>query len=367
MTKIDFKNFDIYEFTLAARKLERDSYFFQPLINLLTTSSKNKILEWEEKMAMLSGAFTSKTQYRKVRAAHENIRIAELMLSEFSGSFELNIPFSEIIIEVFNPILSKPELCTGLLLLRDSIGMEVKAYLNDAEYLYANLEKSKELKTLVANELRKQVDKNYFKAKINDAIIMQPSLVKNYQFDAVDNLYKAFAICKRHDLVPTAYKLYYPPWKKNIKIVDAVDLMITESAKNPSTIFNLKGKDFEVFLRRIFEGFGYEVQLTAATKDGGVDLICLCKKAKIPIKIAIEAKRYSANRPIEVSLVRQFVGANKQWMANKLVYVTTSHYTKPALTYVSTPQLVQLLELKALPDVIRWANDFVVDQYLHYF
>lgn len=367
MTKIIAKNFNLHEFTRAARNLDKDSYFFQPLIDLISTSSKDKILEWEEEMALLSGAFTTKTQYRKVRAAHENKRIAELMVSEFSGGFDPNLPFCEIIIEAFNPILDKPKPCTGLLLHRESIGMEVKAYLNDAEYLRENLEKSKEVKVLVANELRKQVDKIYFKAEIDYAINYQPLVVNSYKIGALDNLYRALAIREKHNLVPAAYKLYYPPWKKNLKIVDAVDLMITESVKNPSTIFNLKGRDFELFLRRIFEGFGYEVQLTAATRDGGVDLICLCRKAEIPIKIAIETKRYSANQPIGVSLVRQFVGANKQWMANKQVYVTTTDYTKPALVDASTPQFVQMLELKTLPDVFRWANDFVEDQYLYNF
>jgi hypothetical protein len=181
---------------------------------------------------------------------------------------------------------------------------------------------------------------------------------------ALDKLFGRLNVETRHNLIPTGYSLYLPPWKSHLVIADAIDRFILEMARNPAAVFKLTGREFEKVLRRIFEGYGYEVQLTATTRDGGVDLVCLARLGSVPIKVAIEAKRYRPDRPISVSLVRQFVGANKQWMANKLVYVTTSRYTKPAWDFFREPTVSSLLELKALPDIIKWANDFSERQYL---
>jgi len=94
------------------------------------------------------------------------------------------------------------------------------------------------------------------------------------------------------------------------------------------------------------------------TRDGGADIICLSYSHGIPFKVAIEVKKYSPERSISVELIRGFVGANETIKANKLVYVTTSRYTKDAVKYSTTPFLTNLIELKALPDIQRWANEY---------
>lgn len=169
--------------------------------------------------------------------------------------------------------------------------------------------------------------------------------------------YEEASVLERHPLYPTDYSLYVPP-RKRLQIFEPIDQIILDSTKNPRLIYGLSPREFEKFLMKIFEGFGYHVDLTAQTRDGGTDLICLTTKHNIPVKIAVEAKRYHPSRPISVELVRQFVGANAQIRANKLVYVTTSRYTKDAIKYASSPILTHLLELKELPDIIEWTNQF---------
>ena len=108
---------------------------------------------------------------------------------------------------------------------------------------------------------------------------------------------------------------------------------------------------------RIFEEFGFDVEITSRTRDGGVDLICLKYDHGISLKIAVEAKRYHPSRPISVELVRNFIGANMQFRANKLVYVTTSRYTRDAITYANEPGVIELLELKEFDDIVEWTRD----------
>ncbi len=175
--------------------------------------------------------------------------------------------------------------------------------------------------------------------------------------DSYDFLIDAAKVRERHPLYETKYALYVPV-TKTLLINDPIEQIILDSVGDPSLIHRLLPRQFEQYLQKLFEGFGYEVNLTTRTRDGGIDLICMKNVHGIPICLAIEAKRYAPSNPISISLVRSFVGANAPVQANKLVYVTTSRYTKNALDYSRTPGLTNLLELKELPDIIRWANDF---------
>lgn len=164
-------------------------------------------------------------------------------------------------------------------------------------------------------------------------------------------------IKERHPLYATEYSLYLPPAKR-LLIADPIEQIILDSTKSPVLIHKLTPREFEKYLATIFEGFGFQVQLTAQTHDGGVDILCMKSSHDVPIKIAIEAKRYRESRPVSVNLVRNFVGANKIWRANKLVFVTTSRYTREAEKYAKSPFLTELLALKQLPDIVKWANEF---------
>ena len=182
---------------------------------------------------------------------------------------------------------------------------------------------------------------------------LRRSKMKAFRF-----IYDESKVETRHPLYATQYALYIPH-RKQIVLADPIDQIIVESTKNPSLIRNLRPREFEKFLARIFEGFGYEVELTAATRDGGVDIICLSSRQGIPVNIAIEAKRFDPVNPVTVELVRSFVGANARFQANKLVFVTTSRYTHDAIEYARLPLNVHLLSLKELPDIVKWANEFV--------
>jgi hypothetical protein len=145
------------------------------------------------------------------------------------------------------------------------------------------------------------------------------------------------------------------PVQPLIRLAKATDALIAEVARYPAAVHKLTGRQFELLLRDIFEGFGFTVDLTSQTRDGGVDLLCLSTNYDIPVRIAIEAKRYAPHRPVSVDLVRSFVGANAQWHANKLIYVTTSRFTRDAVRYASAVE-TNLLMLADLPQIVRWAN-----------
>ncbi len=157
----------------------------------------------------------------------------------------------------------------------------------------------------------------------------------------------------RHILIPSRYAHF--PIKGAMLHIEPIDLVVAEAAKNPAVIRNLTPREFEFFIARIFQGHGFEVEVTSPTRDGGIDIFCFSHKMGIPLKLAVEVKRY-ARKPITVELVRAFVGAGEAVGANKLVYVTTSRYTKDAVEYAKGPMIAHRLELKALSDIVKWAE-----------
>lgn len=132
---------------------------------------------------------------------------------------------------------------------------------------------------------------------------------------------------------------------------------LVESAKeDKAALLRLSPRGFEEFIADLFKAMGYEVQLTKTTRDGGADLVCMRNQNGIPFRLAVEVKRYKDSRPITVGLVRSFVGSNRQFDANKLLYVTTSFYTRSALEFADK-YASHLLALKDYEQMREWCDE----------
>lgn len=169
-------------------------------------------------------------------------------------------------------------------------------------------------------------------------------------------LHKLAAVADRHALYAPKYLLYETP-RCRLTVSEPIDKIIAESTKRPELIYALSSRDFERLLGRIFEGFGYEVEVTAQTRDGNADLLCVSRMGPVSFKLAVEAKRYAPNRPVGVRLIRQFWGANQKIMADKLMVVTTSRFTRDALEFAMEPGVARVMELRNQADVVQWADD----------
>ncbi|HEV2842528.1 MAG TPA: restriction endonuclease [Chthoniobacterales bacterium] len=140
------------------------------------------------------------------------------------------------------------------------------------------------------------------------------------------------------------------------------DKIVANVSQDRANLLNLTPRGFEEFMAQLFERLGYEVELTKATRDGGVDLICLKKVIGNPFRLAVEVKRYRENRPISINLVRSFVGANTQAKADRLVFVTTSSYTAPALDFAET-YASHFLTLAGYEQIHEWCESANKEQW----
>jgi restriction system protein len=122
------------------------------------------------------------------------------------------------------------------------------------------------------------------------------------------------------------------------------------------SLMSMSPRKFEEFVAYLMQSLGFEVELTQVTRDGGADILCLLNRAGVPFRLAVEVKRYKEGRPVTVSLVRSFVGANQQFQANRLLYVTTSSYTAPA-TEFANKYASHFLTLKQYDQIQEWCRE----------
>lgn len=105
---------------------------------------------------------------------------------------------------------------------------------------------------------------------------------------------------------------------------------------------SLNSRQFECLVERLYSAMGYKTVLTPRQKDGGRDVIAESQAVGRREMLQIECKRY--REPVGVTLVRTLLGVVSDTKSNKGVLVTTSRFTKDALTLACRNPRVELID-----------------------
>lgn len=101
---------------------------------------------------------------------------------------------------------------------------------------------------------------------------------------------------------------------------------------HPELLHQISHRQFEELVYELFAGLGYEVELTAQTRDGGADLIAFSQDhLGIRTKYVVEAKHYAPERKIGVGIVRQVSSVRQKLGAHHGIIVTSSTFTADAV------------------------------------
>lgn len=143
------------------------------------------------------------------------------------------------------------------------------------------------------------------------------------------------------------------PRRAVTQVVTAVQALVDASALDASAILRLSPREFEEFIAEIWSRFGYQVELTARTRDGGRDVVAV-RSAEADIRILIECKRYSPDNKVGVLPVRALYGVKTDERATKAILATTSSFTSGANKFFEMHRLE--LEPKDYEGVCEWAK-----------
>jgi HJR/Mrr/RecB family endonuclease len=127
-------------------------------------------------------------------------------------------------------------------------------------------------------------------------------------------------------------------------------------ARNPDEMLRLTPRQFEELIAEVFRGFGYWVELTAQTRDGGRDIVAVRSDHGVLSKLLIECKRFSRKRPVGLSYVHELYAVKTFEHATKAILATTSYFTKDARHLER--QYIYELELKDYQAVAEWTKQY---------
>jgi len=149
--------------------------------------------------------------------------------------------------------------------------------------------------------------------------------------------------------------IWAPPERKVIVPAELVALpnqLLYAVSADPKLIFTLSGREFEILIADVLKKHGFDVFLTATTRDHGRDIIAVSSTLGIRTKYLIECKRYAQRRKVDIGIVQRLFGVVASENANKGVVVTTSSFSSDARHFAA--QHPWQLELRELSDVLAW-------------
>ena len=132
--------------------------------------------------------------------------------------------------------------------------------------------------------------------------------------------------------------------------------LIEYFAKHPHELKTIGRRKFEEFVAELFFGFGFEVELTKQTRDGGKDIIAI-KNDVVAVKYLIECKRPDIGNNVGIRPVRELYAVKQDEGATKAILATTAHFTKDAILFNERHRWE--LELKAFDDLIAWIQVYL--------
>lgn len=107
------------------------------------------------------------------------------------------------------------------------------------------------------------------------------------------------------------------------------EALIQHWHRDPDALRYIDRRKFEELVAELFAGFGYEVELTQKTRDGGKDIVAL-KRREVDVKFIIECKRPNPGKPVGVSAVRELHSVKVTEGATKAILATTTYFSPDA-------------------------------------
>lgn len=132
--------------------------------------------------------------------------------------------------------------------------------------------------------------------------------------------------------------------------------LIRYFAEHPEEMKTMNRRLLEEMIAELFSGFGYEVELTKQTRDGGIDIIAI-KDLEVSVKYIIQAKRPEPGNPVRITPVRALYWVKHREKATKAILATTTYFTKDAK--MEFRDRVWELELKEYEGILGWINTYL--------
>lgn len=120
--------------------------------------------------------------------------------------------------------------------------------------------------------------------------------------------------------------------------------------------FRLNSRVFEQLVAELLASFGWEVDLTARSYDGGYDIFAVRTDASgVASSWLIECKRWRPERRIGVDIARALYGVKTDRRVGMAMLATTTHFTQGVHEFKASRYD---LELRDFEGILDWINKY---------
>jgi restriction system protein len=150
-----------------------------------------------------------------------------------------------------------------------------------------------------------------------------------------------------------AHAAYLPDGRMNgLSDAEAIIRRRYLHRENPrESVLALRPDEFEHLIGALYKRLGYEVSVTQATRDGGVDVEARQTNMAKQALVLVQCKRYGGAAP--VSAVRELMGVVSWRHANKGVLVATGGFTRAARQEASMTPMIELIDYATLNQLLN--------------
>jgi restriction endonuclease Mrr len=142
-----------------------------------------------------------------------------------------------------------------------------------------------------------------------------------------------------------------------LSVKDSYDELIAKLAEHPEVMYEMDPRPFEELMAELYSREGHEVELTRATKDGGVDIYVMQQTSWGLCLTVVDCKRYRPDFPVDVGLVTKLYGTVNAKGASMGAIATTSYFTDPAKQFQQQFQhRIGLQDFHSIRDMIERAR-----------
>lgn len=132
---------------------------------------------------------------------------------------------------------------------------------------------------------------------------------------------------------------------------------------NPNFVHSISPRKFEELIEYIYKLAGLETELTATSRDRGIDLLVWTPPPILGNRFltVIQAKKYASRNKVGEPEVRELLGSQIIFKADKAQMVTSSDYSLPAIK-TARDNKIDLIKFYELTDTIKnLINDYDED------
>jgi HJR/Mrr/RecB family endonuclease len=129
-------------------------------------------------------------------------------------------------------------------------------------------------------------------------------------------------------------------------------------ARDPTHLHSVTHRQFERVVAELLQSFGWDVELTQATRDGGTDIIAVSKDVDgsgLRTSFVVECKKYRPDRKIGIAVARQLLQVKAEKAVSHALIVTTSDFSEDAYKYAAKRWD---LDLRAFEALAEWCREY---------